>query len=73
MLRLVKHAQAVDEAAFARLVQPYMRKTYFAALKIARNREDAEDASQQAFMKALVISVSSGEHLSSRHGSHESP
>jgi RNA polymerase sigma-70 factor, ECF subfamily len=52
--RLVSQAQAGDEMAFARLVQPHMRKTYHVALKITRNREDAEDASQQTFLKAFA-------------------
>jgi RNA polymerase sigma-70 factor, ECF subfamily len=51
---LVKQAQAGDETAFARLVQPHMRKAYHVALKITRNREDAEDASQQTFLKAFA-------------------
>src|ERR1700722_10497712 len=52
--RLVREAQAGDPEAFASLVQPYMRKAYYIALKITRNREDAEDVSQQAFLKALA-------------------
>lgn len=51
---LVRRAQAGDSAAFARLVEPYMRKTYHVALKITRNREDAEDASQQTLLKAYA-------------------
>jgi RNA polymerase sigma-70 factor, ECF subfamily len=51
---LVKQAQAGDKAAFARLVQPHLRKAYHVALKITRNREDAEDASQQTFLKAFA-------------------
>jgi RNA polymerase sigma-70 factor, ECF subfamily len=51
---LVRKAQAGDSAAFARLVEPYMRKTYHVALKITRNREDAEDASQQTLLKAYA-------------------
>jgi len=51
---LVRKAQAGDAAAFARLVEPYMRKTYHVALKITRNREDAEDASQQTLLKAFA-------------------
>jgi RNA polymerase sigma-70 factor, ECF subfamily len=51
---LVRQAQAGDAAAFARLVEPYMRKTYHVALKITRNREDAEDASQQTLLKAYA-------------------
>jgi RNA polymerase sigma-70 factor (ECF subfamily) len=52
--RLVARAKTGDEAAFSRLVFPYLRRVYFVALKITRNREDAEDASQQAFLKALA-------------------
>jgi RNA polymerase sigma-70 factor (ECF subfamily) len=51
---LVKQAQAGDETAFTRLVQPHMRKAYHVALRITRNREDAEDASQQTFLKAFA-------------------
>ena len=51
---LVRKAQTGDAAAFARLVEPYMRKTYHVALKITRNREDAEDASQQTLLKAFA-------------------
>jgi RNA polymerase sigma-70 factor (ECF subfamily) len=53
-LLLVKQAQAGDETAFTRLVQPHMRKAYHVALRITRNREDAEDASQQTFLKAFA-------------------
>jgi RNA polymerase sigma-70 factor, ECF subfamily len=49
---LVKLAQRGDEAAFEDLVRPYIRKAYHVALKITRNREDAEDASQQSLLKA---------------------
>lgn len=51
---LIERAKAGDEAAFSRLVLPYLRRIYFVALKITRNREDAEDASQQAFLKSLA-------------------
>ena len=51
---LVEQARAGDEAAFTRLVQPYMSKVYHVTLKITRNREDAEDASQQTFLKAFA-------------------
>ena len=36
----------------ARLVEPHIRKTYHVALRITRNREDAEDASQQSLINA---------------------
>jgi RNA polymerase sigma-70 factor, ECF subfamily len=51
---LVQQARAGDEAAFARLVQPHIRKVFHVALKITRNREDAEDASQQTLLKAFA-------------------
>jgi len=51
---LVARAQAGDELAFARLIQPHMRKIYHVALRITRNREDAEDASQQTLLKAFA-------------------
>lgn len=51
---LVRQAQAGDQAAFAQLVQPYMRLAYHVALRITGNREDAEDASQQSLLKTFV-------------------
>lgn len=51
---LVARAQAGDQLAFASLVQPHMRKIYHVALRITRNREDAEDASQQTLLKAFA-------------------
>ena len=53
-LRLVKRAQSGDKNAFASLIQPYVRKAYHVALKITRNREDAEDASQQSLLNAYA-------------------
>src|ERR1700689_4069087 len=53
-LDLVKRAQAGDDTAFASLIQPYIRKAYHVALKITRNREDAEDASQQSLLNAYA-------------------
>jgi RNA polymerase sigma-70 factor (ECF subfamily) len=50
---LIARAKLGDEAAFSSLVRPYLRRIYYVALKITKNREDAEDASQQAFLKAL--------------------
>lgn len=53
-IELVRKAQNGDRTAFACLVEPYMRKTYHVALRITRNREDAEDASQQTLLKAFA-------------------
>ena len=53
-LNLVRRAQSGDKNAFASLIQPYVRKAYHVALKITRNREDAEDASQQSLLNAYA-------------------
>ena len=53
-LHLVRRAQSGDKNAFASLIQPYVRKAYHVALKITRNREDAEDASQQSLLNAYA-------------------
>jgi RNA polymerase sigma-70 factor (ECF subfamily) len=53
-LQLVRRAQSGDKNAFASLIQPYIRKAYHVALKITRNREDAEDASQQSLLNAYA-------------------
>jgi RNA polymerase sigma-70 factor (ECF subfamily) len=53
-LELVRRAQAGDDAAFTNLIRPYIRKAYHVALKITRNREDAEDASQQSLLNAYA-------------------
>ena len=53
-LILVRQAQAGDQGAFARLINPHIRETYHVALKITHNREDAEDVSQQALLSAYT-------------------
>lgn len=58
---LVNQARCGDNAAFSRLVRPYMRKAYHVALKITGNREDAEDATQQTLLKAYA-------HIDQFHG-----
>jgi RNA polymerase sigma-70 factor, ECF subfamily len=60
LLILTQEANLVDEArggnreAFAQLVQPQMSKAYRVALRITGNKEDAEDAIQQALLKAYA-------------------
>lgn len=51
--RLVARAKAGDYAAFEELVNRHERHAYWTALNILRQREDAEDAVQTAFLKAL--------------------
>jgi RNA polymerase sigma-70 factor (ECF subfamily) len=49
---LVTAAKAGDTAAFEELVNRYEKKIFRLTMNITRNREDAEDAMQDAFMKA---------------------
>ncbi|HEV2306255.1 MAG TPA: sigma-70 family RNA polymerase sigma factor [Candidatus Acidoferrales bacterium] len=58
---LVSQARNGDNAAFSKLVTPYMRKAFHVALKITGNREDAEDAAQQTLLKAYA-------HIDQFHG-----
>jgi RNA polymerase sigma-70 factor (ECF subfamily) len=50
--RLVAAARAGDISAFETLVDRYERKIFRLTQNITRNREDAEDAMQEAFLKA---------------------
>src|SRR6202795_1924790 len=58
---LVAAAKAGDISAFETLVSRYERKIFRLAQNITQNREDAEDAMQEAFLKAY-------EHLSGFEG-----
>jgi RNA polymerase sigma-70 factor (ECF subfamily) len=49
---LVSAAKAGDVSAFTELVTRYERKIYRLTLNITQNREDAEDAMQEAFLKS---------------------
>jgi RNA polymerase sigma-70 factor, ECF subfamily len=51
---LVADAQSGDAKAFAALVRQYESHVYHLALNITRNRQDAEDALQDAFLKAYA-------------------
>jgi len=51
---LVDQARDGDAEAFEQLVQPQMSKAYRVALRITGNWEDAEDAIQQAMLKAYA-------------------
>jgi len=50
---LVRLALAGEEAAFAALVERYLRSAYVVALSVTRRHEDAQDAAQEAFLVAL--------------------
>ena len=49
---LVREAKDGDRRAFGRLIETYQRRVYALAYGILRNREDAWDAAQEAFVKA---------------------
>lgn len=50
---LVRQVKAGDETAFGRLVERYMDTGFAAALSVLGNPQDAEDAVQNAFIRAL--------------------
>ncbi|HEX4003327.1 MAG TPA: sigma-70 family RNA polymerase sigma factor [Candidatus Acidoferrales bacterium] len=51
---LVAAAKSGDRSAFDALVSRHQRRILFAALRITRNREDAEDVVQQSFQNAFI-------------------
>jgi len=51
---LVGAAKSGDRAAFGYLVARHERRVLFTALRITRNREDAEDVVQQSFQNAFI-------------------
>jgi len=51
-IALVERARAGDQAAFEQLVRQYDRQIFRVAQHITQNREDAEDITQDVFLKA---------------------
>ena len=51
---LILQVQRGQSELFYELVRPYERRVYAAALAILRNEEDAEDAAQEAMLKAFA-------------------
>jgi RNA polymerase sigma-70 factor (ECF subfamily) len=51
---LIASVQAGQNELFYELVRPYERRVYAAALAILRNEQDAEDAAQEAMLKAFA-------------------
>ena len=51
---LVEAAKAGHASAFATLCERYMQQTLRATYRITRNREDSEDAVQDALLRAFV-------------------
>lgn len=50
-LRLIEQSQNGDVDAFEELIKDYKKSAYNIALRVLRNVEDAEDASQEALIK----------------------
>jgi RNA polymerase sigma-70 factor (ECF subfamily) len=53
-LELIAKVQRGQTELFYELVRPYERRVYAAAMAILRNETDAEDAAQEAMLKALA-------------------
>ncbi len=51
---LIASVQGGQNELFYELVRPYERRVYAAALAILRNQHDAEDAAQEAMLKAFA-------------------
>jgi RNA polymerase sigma-70 factor (ECF subfamily) len=51
---LLQRVQAGEKELFYELIKPYQRRVYTATYSILRNDADAEDAAQEAFLKALA-------------------
>jgi len=51
---LISSVQGGEPELFYELVRPYERRVYAAALAILRNQHDAEDAAQEAMLKAFA-------------------
>ena len=52
-IQLVARARNGDERAFRALVQKYQRAVFSICLRMARNREEATDLSQESFIKVF--------------------
>jgi RNA polymerase sigma-70 factor, ECF subfamily len=51
---LIRRIQNGEREVFYELVRPYQRRVYAAALTVLRNPADAEDAAQEAILKAFA-------------------
>ncbi|HET6381999.1 MAG TPA: sigma-70 family RNA polymerase sigma factor [Armatimonadota bacterium] len=51
---LIRRCQAGDREAFDRLVERYQVRIYNYAFSLSRNRDDAQDVAQEAFVRAWV-------------------
>lgn len=54
-LQLIARAERGDETAFRALLNKYERPVFHICLRMVRNREEAEDLAQEAFMKTFSM------------------
>lgn len=50
---LIRRVQSGERNLFYELIRPYERRVYFTAFAILRNEADAEDAAQDAVLRAF--------------------
>src|SRR5258707_15649143 len=50
---LIRRVRDGEHDLFYKLIRPYEQRLYYAAFAILRNQEDAEDAAQEAVLKAF--------------------
>jgi RNA polymerase sigma-70 factor (ECF subfamily) len=51
---LIRRVQQGENHLFYELIEPYQRSVYYAAYAVLENDADAEEAAQEAFLKALA-------------------
>ncbi len=51
-IELVRRAQAGDRAAFSQIIRREQQRVFACAMKVLRNKADAEDATQETFVRA---------------------
>ena len=52
-MQLVRQAQMGDKEAFARLYEAHKHRVYAICLRITRERAEAEDCAQEAFLQCF--------------------
>ena len=53
-LELVKRAKGGDEAAFTALIRPLREKVFWRAVRALRDKDQAEDVTQEAILRAFT-------------------
>ena len=53
-IALIERVCAGETQLFYELISPYERRVYVAAISVLQNEADAEEAAQEAFLKAFI-------------------